>query len=43
VVEMLASEVGQRNKTALMVTHDMRMAEYAGRRLTIEDGTLNEH
>jgi putative ABC transport system ATP-binding protein len=43
VVEMLASEVGQRHKTALMVTHDMRMAEYAGRRLTIEDGTLNEH
>ncbi len=42
VVEMLVSEVRQRNKTALMVTHDMRMAEYAGRRLTIEDGLLSE-
>ena len=43
VVEMLATEVHQRNKTALMVTHDMRMAEYADRRLTIEDGLLAEH
>jgi len=42
VVEMLATEVHQRNKTALMVTHDMRMAEYADRRLTIEDGMLAE-
>ncbi len=42
VVEMLVTEVRQRNKTALMVTHDMRMAEYADRRLTIEDGLLSE-
>jgi ABC-type lipoprotein export system ATPase subunit len=39
---MLVTEVRQRNKTALMVTHDMRMAEYAGRRLTIEDGFVSE-
>jgi putative ABC transport system ATP-binding protein len=42
VVEMLESEVRRRGKTAPMVTHDMRMAEYAGRRLTIEDGLLSE-
>jgi putative ABC transport system ATP-binding protein len=42
VVEMLVTEVRQRNKTALMVTHDLRMAEYAGRRLAIEDGLLSE-
>jgi len=42
VVEMLVAEVRQRNKTALMVTHDMRMAEYAGRRLIIQDGILSE-
>ena len=42
VVEMLVSEVRQRHKTALMVTHDMRMAGYAGRRLSIDDGVLSE-
>jgi putative ABC transport system ATP-binding protein len=42
VVEMLVSEVRQRNKTALMVTHDMRMAGYASRRLTIVDGSIEE-
>lgn len=42
VVEMLVSEVRQRHKTALMVTHDMRMAGYAGRRLSIDDGVLAE-
>ena len=42
VVEMLVAEVRRRNKTALMVTHDTRMAEYADRRLTIEDGILME-
>ena len=42
VVEMLVAEVRQRNKTALMVTHDVRMAEYANRRLVIEDGSLRE-
>lgn len=42
VVEMLQAEVRQRNKTALMVTHDLRMAEYAARTLRIEDGTVTE-
>ncbi len=42
VVEMLVSEVRQRQKTALMVTHDMRMAGYASRRLSIDDGVLAE-
>ena len=42
VVEMLQSEVKQRSKTALMVTHDMRMAEYASRTLRIEDGVVTE-
>ncbi len=42
VVEMLVTEVRQRNKTALMVTHDQRMAEYATRILSINDGVLAE-
>jgi putative ABC transport system ATP-binding protein len=42
VVEMLVSEVGRRDKTALMVTHDQRMAEYATRILRIEDGVVSE-
>lgn len=42
VVEMVAAEVRQRSKTALMVTHDLRMAEYAGRTLRIEDGIVTE-
>jgi putative ABC transport system ATP-binding protein len=42
VVEMLVSEVQQRRKTALMVTHDMRMADYASRRLSIDDGVVAE-
>jgi putative ABC transport system ATP-binding protein len=42
VVEMLVSEVRQRDKTALMVTHDPRMAAYASRRLVIEDGVVRE-
>jgi putative ABC transport system ATP-binding protein len=42
VVEMLQAEVQQRNKTALMVTHDLRMAEYAARTLRIEDGTVTQ-
>lgn len=43
VVEMLVSEVRQRNKTAFMVTHDQRMASYATRELTIVDGVLTEN
>jgi putative ABC transport system ATP-binding protein len=42
VVEMLVSEVQQRNKTALMVTHDLRMAEYATRVLRVDDGVVTE-
>lgn len=42
VVGLLVSEVRQRGKTALMVTHDPRMAEYATRRLAIQDGVLSE-
>ena len=42
VVEMLVAEVRQRQKTALMVTHDMRMAGYASRRLSIDDGSIAE-
>jgi putative ABC transport system ATP-binding protein len=41
VVEMLVAEVRERNKTALMVTHDPRMAEYATRVLRIEDGIVS--
>jgi len=42
VVEMLVAEVQQRRKTALMVTHDQRMAAYATRILRIEDGIVSE-
>jgi putative ABC transport system ATP-binding protein len=42
VVEMLVAEVQQRHKTALMVTHDQRMADYATRILRIEDGIVTE-
>jgi putative ABC transport system ATP-binding protein len=42
VVQMLVSEVLQRSKAALMVTHDPRMAEYATRQLRIEDGVVME-
>ena len=41
VVELLRSEVQSRGKTALMVTHDLRMAELAGRCLRIDDGVLS--
>jgi putative ABC transport system ATP-binding protein len=40
VVEMLAAEITSRNKTGLMVTHDPRMAAYAGRVLYLRDGVL---
>jgi putative ABC transport system ATP-binding protein len=42
VVELLRSEVSSRGKTAMMVTHDPRMAGMADRTLAIEDGTLRE-
>lgn len=40
VVQMLASEVKSRGKAGIMVTHDLRMVEYAERALTISDGVL---
>jgi putative ABC transport system ATP-binding protein len=42
VVELLREEVTRRGKTALMVTHDPRMAARAMRLLTIEDGIVRE-
>lgn len=42
VVEMLVAEVRQRQKIAVMVTHDQRMADHATRRLQIQDGVLSE-
>jgi putative ABC transport system ATP-binding protein len=42
VVEMLVREVRAREKTALMVTHDPRMAAYASRQLYIDDGKLRD-
>lgn len=42
VVEMLKDEVTRRGKTAIMVTHDPRMAAVAERVLRIEDGVVRE-
>ncbi len=42
VVEMLKSEVSRRGKTAIMVTHDPRMAAMADRILYIDDGVVRE-
>lgn len=42
VVQMLASEVKSRGKAGIMVTHDLRMVEYADRSLTISDGVLEQ-
>ncbi|GGF25937.1 ABC transporter ATP-binding protein [Halobacillus andaensis] len=40
VVEMLSKEVKEKNKAALMVTHDERMLEVCDRVLYIEDGRI---
>lgn len=40
VVKMLASEIKDRNKAGIMVTHDLRMVEYTDRTLEIVDGHL---
>lgn len=40
VVEMLASEIKDRNKAGIMVTHDLRMVDYTDRTLEILDGRL---
>jgi putative ABC transport system ATP-binding protein len=42
VVELLKEEVTSRGKTAIMVTHDPRMAARADRILRIEDGVVRE-
>jgi putative ABC transport system ATP-binding protein len=42
VVEMLKAEVARRGKTAIMVTHDPRMAAFTDRVLRIDDGVVRE-
>ena len=42
VVEMLLKEVKEKNKGAIMVTHDERMLELCDRILHIEDGKIHE-
>ncbi|ASA21414.1 ABC transporter ATP-binding protein [Paenibacillus donghaensis] len=42
VVRMIAEEVKNENKAAVMVTHDERMLEWCDRVLHLEDGKLNE-
>jgi putative ABC transport system ATP-binding protein len=41
VVKLLASEVKERNKAGIMVTHDLRMVEFTDRTVKIVDGKLN--
>lgn len=43
VVKLLASEVKQRGKAGIMVTHDLRMVEFTDRTLHIVDGRLGLH
>lgn len=40
VVQLIAKEVRQRNKAAIMVTHDERMLEYCDKVYRMEDGIL---
>jgi putative ABC transport system ATP-binding protein len=40
VVKMLASEIKQRGKAGIMVTHDLRMVDYTDRTVEIVDGKL---
>lgn len=42
VVEMLSQEVKERNKAAIMVTHDTRMLDLCDRVIYMEDGVLTE-
>lgn len=41
VVKMLASEIKERNKAGIMVTHDLRMVEFTDRTVEIVDGRLD--
>jgi putative ABC transport system ATP-binding protein len=43
VVRLLSSEIKQRGKAGIMVTHDLRMVEFTDRTLHIVDGTLELH
>jgi len=43
VVRMIAEEVKNEGKAAVMVTHDERMLEWCDRVLHLEDGRLVEH
>jgi putative ABC transport system ATP-binding protein len=42
VVELLATQIKQRGKAGIMVTHDPRMAGYTDRTLSMLDGRLRE-
>lgn len=42
VVKMLASEIKDRGKAGIMVTHDLRMVDYTDRTVEIIDGRLQE-
>ena len=42
VVELLATEIKQRGKSGVMVTHDRRMVSYTDRTLSILDGVVTE-
>jgi hemin transport system ATP-binding protein len=42
VVQMLASEIKQREKAGIMVTHDLRMVDFTDRTIEIVDGRLEE-
>jgi putative ABC transport system ATP-binding protein len=42
VVKLLASEIKQRGKAGIMVTHDLRMVEFTDRTLRILDGRLDD-
>ncbi len=42
VVKMLATEIKDRNKAGVMVTHDLRMVEYTDRTVEIVDGRLQD-
>jgi putative ABC transport system ATP-binding protein len=43
VVRLLSSEIKQRGKAGIMVTHDLRMVEFTDRTLHIIDGALAPH
>jgi len=40
-VKLLTSEIKERNKAGIMVTHDLRMVEFTDRTVKIVDGKLD--